>query len=106
MMMILEGKTFFLELHFASYNLPFGLAHNLSQRTSMLGAEVHLDIKIFYSPFCREEGVLSDLEVDYFDNAPCIELLTCQVCCNLCFLSVGQVNAKSVIQKQHNRLPS
>jgi len=32
-------------------------------------------------PFCREESVLSDLKVDYFDNAPCIELLTCQVCC-------------------------
>lgn len=52
---------------------------------------MHLDLKIVYSPFCREEGVLSDLEVDYFDNAPCIELLTCQVCCNLCFLSVEQM---------------
>ncbi|KAJ7378290.1 Myosin [Desmophyllum pertusum] len=28
--------------------------------------------------YSREEGVLSDLGVDYFDNAPCIELLTCQ----------------------------
>lgn len=45
----------------------------------------------FFFPFCREESVLSDLEVDYFDNAPCIELLTCQVCCTLCFLSCEQV---------------
>lgn len=28
--------------------------------------------------YSREESVLSDLEMDYFDNAPCIELLTCQ----------------------------
>jgi len=28
--------------------------------------------------YTREEGVLSDLVVDYYDNAPCIELLTCQ----------------------------
>ena len=29
--------------------------------------------------FFREEDILSDLTADYFDNAPCIELLTCQV---------------------------
>lgn len=28
--------------------------------------------------YSREDGVLSDFGVDYFDNAPCIELLTCQ----------------------------
>ncbi|XP_015753714.1 PREDICTED: unconventional myosin-X-like, partial [Acropora digitifera] len=28
--------------------------------------------------FIREEDILSDLTADYFDNAPCIELLTCQ----------------------------
>ncbi len=48
----------------------------------------------FIFSFCREEGVLSDFEVDYFDNAPCIELLTCQVCCNLSFLSVELVNSQ------------
>ena len=29
----------------------------------------------------REEGVLTDFCVDYRDNAPCIEMLTCQVMC-------------------------
>ena len=37
------------------------------------------DCELFFSLFCRDEDVLSDLGVDYYDNAPCIELLTCQV---------------------------
>ncbi|XP_048575754.1 unconventional myosin-IXb isoform X2 [Nematostella vectensis] len=28
--------------------------------------------------YCREEGLLSELDLDYIDNAACIELLTCQ----------------------------
>ena len=55
--------------------------------------ELQLDSKnILFLSICREESALSDLEVDYFDNAPCIELLTCQVCCTLYFLSSEKVN--------------
>ncbi|KAK3740680.1 hypothetical protein QZH41_019051, partial [Actinostola sp. cb2023] len=28
--------------------------------------------------YCREEDICSDLDVDYVDNASCIELMTCQ----------------------------
>lgn len=27
----------------------------------------------------REEGIQNEMDVDYFDNSLCIELLTCQV---------------------------
>ena len=34
---------------------------------------------------CREEGITSDVSIDYFDNVPCIDLISSlvSICCNL-----------------------
>lgn len=54
--------------------------------------------------FIREEDILSDLTADYFDNAPCIELLTCQRAGVLTLLDKESLFARGSYQNLLQRL--